>query len=712
MPSGKKRKPGPGAVRPGREAGLAARAAGRRFARSLAESSPDCVQVLDPDGRLLFMNAAGLRLMELEGLAGLRGRPWDRLWPAAQAGALRAAVAEAREGRTARFSGFCPTAQGRPKWWDVTVSPVPGADGRPARLLAVSRDITEARLAREAAEAAAARLAVVLESTTDGLLLLDRHWRITCLNRHAAGMIAAGRDLLGACFREAFPQAARGGFGRRCRLAMEQQQPQEFEEFLHPPGLWLEVRACPIPDGGLAISLRDISRQRQAERARQLALQRIEHMARHDALTGLPNSRLLQEGLDQVLARAGSGEGRRSAVLCLDLDQFKEVNGTLGHPAGDSLLRRVAERLRACLAEGDIAARLGSDEFAVIRTGIAGPEEAAALARRIIEALAGPYDIEGQPVAAGASIGIALAPDDGMQADDLLKKADAALHRAKAEGRGIFRFFEAGTDAPLRRRQSLRLSLRGALERGEFELLYQPLVCLRSGRVRHLEALLRWHHPERGCVPPGEFIGIAEDTGLIRQIGDWVLREACMEAARWPAEVGLAVNLSPVQFRDGGLVRAVADALAASGLEAHRLELEVTETILLRDEAANLATLRGLRELGVQVAMDDFGTGYSSLGYLRSFAFDKLKIDRSFVAGLPDGAGDGAILRAILALGRGLGIAVTAEGVETWRQCDMLRREGCDEAQGFLFSEPVAAAEIPALLRRLAGAGAPALSHG
>lgn len=712
MLSGEERKPGPDSNRParipapsGRRILSATEEANRRFVRDLVESSPDCVLVLDLEGRLLFVNSRGLRLMERNSFAPLRGRPWAGFWPAGEADSLRAAIAEARTGRTTRFSGYCPTARGAPKWWDVTICLIPGADGRPARLLAVSRDITEVRLAQNAAEVAAARLGAVLEGTADGVLLVDRHWRITCANRHAASMIAAGLELPGVSLWEVFPQVADSGFGQRCRLAMERHRFVEFEEFLDPPGLWLKVHVRPVADAGLAISFRDISAQRHA-------LARIEHMAHHDPLTGLPNGRLLRDGLAQALAQAGKDEGRRTAVLCLDLDQFKALNGTLGHAAGDSVLRRVAERLRACLAEGDMVARLGSDEFAVFRPGIAAPEEAVALARRIIEALAVPHEIESQRVFAGTSIGIALAPDDGMKAAELLKRADAALQRAKAEGRGTYRFFVPGTDALLRARELLRFSLRGALERGEFELLYQPLVCLRTGRVRRLEALLRWHHPERGRISPDEFIGIAEDTDLIRQIGDWVLRRACEEAAGWPEEVGLAVNLSPVQFRDGGLLPAVAEALATSGLQPGRLELEVTETVLLRNEEANLATLRGLRGLGVQVAMDDFGTGYSSLGYLRSFAFDRLKIDRSFVAGLLDGAGDSAIVRAILALGRGLGMGVTAEGVETWRQCEMLRREGCDEAQGFLFSRPVAAAEVPALLCRLADAGASALSPG
>ncbi|MBX6741469.1 MAG: EAL domain-containing protein [Acetobacteraceae bacterium] len=582
-----------------------------------------------------------------DGAQQLRPFAWQalgRFWPAGEADSLRAGIAEARTGRTTQFSGYCPTAKGAPKWWDVTICPIPGADGRPARLLAVSRDITEVRLAQNAAEVAAAHLGAVLEGTADGVLLVDRDWRITCANQHAASMIAPGRELPGASLWEVFPQVADSGFGQRCRLAMERHRFVEFEEFLDPPGLWLKVHVRPVADAGLAISFRDISAQRYA-------LARIEHMSHHDPLTGLPNGRLLRDGLGQALAQAGKDEGRRTAVLCLDLDQFKALNGTLGHAAGDSVLRRVAERLRACLAEGDMVARLGSDEFAVFRPGIAAPEEAVALARRIIEALAVPHEIEGQRVFAGTSIGIALAPDDGMKAAELLKRADAALQWAKAEGRGTYRFFVPGTDAMLRARELLRFSLRGALERGEFELLYQPLVCLRTGRVWRLEALLRWQHPERGRISPDEFIGIAEDTGLVRQIGDWVLRQACNEAAGWPEEVGL-------------------------------------------------------------VAMDDFGTGYSSLGYLRSFAFDRLKIDRSFVAGLPDGAGDSAIVRAILALGRGLGMGVTAEGVETWRQCEMLRREGCDEAQGFLFSRPVAAAEVPALLCRLADAGASALSPG
>ena len=388
------------------------------------------------------------------------------------------------------------------------------------------------------------------------------------------------------------------------------------------------------------------------------------------------------------------------AVLCLDLDRFKPVNDTLGHPVGDALLRAVAARLLACVREGDTAARLGGDEFAVLQAGAGQPEAAGALARRLVEALSAPYEVLGHQVVVGASVGVALAPGDGRDPDELLKRADMALYRAKADGRGTFRSFEPGMDARLQARRLLELDLRKALAAGELELHYQPLVDLRTGAVSALEALLRWRHPARGLVPPGEFVPLAEEIGLIVPVGGWVLRRACADAAGWPGGVRVAVNLSAAQFRGRELVAAVVGALAAAGLAPARLELEITETVLLRDGEATLATLRELRALGVRIAMDDFGTGYSSLGYLRSFPFDKIKIDRCFVRDLGASADCEAIVRAVTGLGGSLGIATTAEGVETEEQLERLRAEGCDEAQGFHLGRPMPAADVRALLDR------------
>jgi len=433
----------------------------------------------------------------------------------------------------------------------------------------------------------------------------------------------------------------------------------------------------------------DVTEQRKAEA-------RIVHMAHHDALTNLPNRVLFRERLDEALARARRS-GEALAVFCLDLDHFKSVNDTLGHPVGDKLLQAVAGRLQATLRETDFAARLGGDEFAVIGTSVAGPTGASNAAVRLIEALSKPYEIDGHQIVVGASIGVAVAPENGFEPDILLKNADMALYRAKADGRNTFRFFEHEMDARLQARRLLELDLRKALARGEFELFYQPLVNVQTNTVSGFEALLRWNHPERGTVSPAEFIPLAEEIGLIVEIGEWVLRQACKEAASWPEPLHIAVNLSPAQFRSRNLVPAVIGALASSGLDASRLELEITESVLLQDSDDNLATLHQFRSLGAGISMDDFGTGYSSLGYLHKFPFDKIKIDQSFVRDVSSRPEAIAIIRAVTSLGNSLGISTTAEGVETIDQFEHLRAQGCTEVQGYLFSRPRPAEEISEL---------------
>jgi diguanylate cyclase (GGDEF)-like protein/PAS domain S-box-containing protein len=438
------------------------------------------------------------------------------------------------------------------------------------------------------------------------------------------------------------------------------------------------------------VAIVDVTERKQAEA-------RIAYMAHHDALTNLPNRVLFNERLDEALTRlARSGENL--AVLCIDLDHFKSVNDTLGHPVGDLLLRQVAERLGACLRKSDMVARLGGDEFAVVQTPVTGPNEASTLATRLIEVLSLPFDLDGHEVVVGASIGIALAPDDGDTSEALLRNADMALYRAKSDGRGTSHFFEPEMDRRLQARRTLELDLRKAYAQEEFELFYQPLVNVRSGRVCGFEALIRWRHPERGIVSPVEFIPIAEEIGLIVPIGEWVLREACRQAATWPSDIHIAVNLSPVQFRSRGIVQTVLAALGHSGLAPRRLELEITESVLLGETEANIATLHQLRALGVKIAMDDFGTGYSSLSYLRSFPFDKIKIDRSFVHEMVERPDCVAIVCAVAGLGASLGIVTTAEGVETVAQLDRIRAEGCTEVQGYLFSAPRPASELAALL--------------
>jgi diguanylate cyclase (GGDEF)-like protein len=447
-------------------------------------------------------------------------------------------------------------------------------------------------------------------------------------------------------------------------------------------GRTVAIQHQPMPDGGWVATHEDITERRRADA-------KIAFLARHDVLTGLANRALLHERLGQAFA-AGR-RGAEFAVLFLDLDRFKSINDTMGHPFGDELLRAVAARLLACARDVDTVARLGGDEFVILQVAMKMPGHAAQLADRIINAFEEPFRVHGQEVTVATSIGVAVAPADGGDADSLLKNADLALYIAKGEGRGRFRFFEPEMDARVQLRHGLEQELRAALAQDRFEIHYQPLVDVRTGRVRAFEALLRWNHPLRGLVAPDEFIPIAEECGLIVPIGEWVLGEACREAARWPDGIGLAVNLSPVQIRAPGFVPMVQRALADSTLPPERLELEITETVLLQNNEAELAILHRLRGLGIAIALDDFGVGYSSLGYLRRFSFDKVKIDRSFVQDLTRRDDALFIVRAILGLCASLGVRTTAEGVETQAQYDILVREGCAEVQGYLFGRPTAA---------------------
>jgi diguanylate cyclase (GGDEF)-like protein/PAS domain S-box-containing protein len=443
---------------------------------------------------------------------------------------------------------------------------------------------------------------------------------------------------------------------------------------------------------GFLVAIVDITERRKAEA-------RVAHMAHHDGLTELPNRVLYQERLRDALERSCSGN-KRVGVMGVDLDLFKNVNDSFGHPVGDRLLQMVADRLRREVRGNNLVARLGGDEFAIVMAGDVSPNEADDHAARLIEVLSAPYDIDGIDVVIGASVGIALSPGDGESSEELMRNADMALYRAKSEGGGVHRFFEKEMDRQAQKRRDMELDLRRAFANGEFEVHYQPLVDLAADRITGFEALLRWQHPEKGMISPAEFIPVAEDIGLIIGLGEWVLRQACAEAAKWPDDIKVAVNLSPVQFRSRNLVQVVIAALAYSQLSPLRLELEITESIFLAETEANLAILHQLRELGVRISMDDFGTGYSSLSYLRSFPFDKIKIDRSFVRDLVERPDCVAIVRAISGLGRSLNITTTAEGVETLDQLDWLRAEGCNEVQGFLFSAARPAAEIAQLLCR------------
>jgi len=460
-----------------------------------------------------------------------------------------------------------------------------------------------------------------------------------------------------------------------------------------PDGRSIAISHRRTASGGVVSTYEDVSERQRAEA-------RIAYMARHDALTDLPNRILFRERLDEALRQIGQRH-ESLAVLCLDLDRFKAVNDTLGHPVGDALLMLVSDRIRDELGERDTVACLGGDEFAILQLDIASLSEAANLAQRLVAALSAPFDLDGSEVNVGASIGIAIAPIDASTSDQLVKQADLALYRAKAAGRGTYHFFEPGMDAVAQARRRLELDLRHALANGEFELYYQPLVAASTDRVSGFETLLRWRHPLRGMVSPAEFIPVAEEVGLIGPLGAWVIEGACREAASWPGDsLRIAVNVSPLQFRTCNLYETVVGALEESGLCPSRLELEITETVLLEESESALETLHRLRELGVRVSMDDFGTGYSSLSYLRSFPFDKIKIDRSFVTGLGRDPGCAAIVSAIASLGLSLGITTTAEGVETPEQLDLIRAAGCAEVQGYLFSRPMPAAEAARWLQQ------------
>ncbi len=468
--------------------------------------------------------------------------------------------------------------------------------------------------------------------------------------------------------------------------------PNQSEFYCHlADGRCISIAVRPLSnEGGFVATHQDVTEQRRSD-------EKVAYFAHHDALTGLPNRVRLNDDLEQALSYAKRGEV--VAVHVLDLDNFKSVNDTLGHPIGDKLLKDVSRRLTEQLRDTDTIARLGGDEFAIVERQISKPLDAVTLAERLTKAVAQPYEIDGHCIIIGTSIGIAIGPQDGSTAEEIMRNADLALYRAKADGRGSFCFFEPEMDVQMQERSQLEKELRNALTRSEFELHYQPIVNVETNEICAFEALLRWRHPQRGLVSPADFIPLAEETRLIVPIGEWVLQETCRAAAEWPQHVKIAVNLSAVQFRFGGVVDVVKNALAMANLAPHRLELEITETLLLDGTEATLETLHSLRRLGVGIAMDDFGTGYSSLSYLQSFPFDKIKIDKSFVQGIDDDDKSLNIIRAVTALANGLGIRTTAEGVESSAQLNAVTSEGCSEVQGYLMSRPLLLSQVEQILK-------------
>jgi diguanylate cyclase (GGDEF)-like protein len=567
---------------------------------------------------------------------------------------------------------------------------------------------SEGSLARQNAELESSRLKfnAVLDNMSQGLTFFGGDRRLNVCNRRFREIyrLSADQTCVGTPLTDVLNHRVASGtfvamtqadYVARLDVEFQQLKPYDVIDNLSD-GRSVSLHFQPMRGGGWVTTHEDITERRRTEAS-------LAFMARHDALTTLPNRTLFQERLEQAVSTARHDS--QCALLCLDLDRFKVINDTLGHPIGDELLCVVADRLSECVREVDTVARLGGDEFAVVQVGLRHPEHAALLADRIIAALTQPFTIDGHRIVVGASIGISMAASDGTSPETLLKNADIALYLAKAEHRGVHRFFEADMDAHAQSLRVVELDLRNALPADDFELYYQPIINLHSGKVVGFEALIRWNHPVRGLINPADFIPIAEDTGLIVPIGEWVLRTACLEAAGWPPEINIAVNLSPVQVKGLNLFDKVQQALEVSGLPPSRLILEITESVLMQNSDDRLALLHRFRALGIRIALDDFGTGFSSLSYLRSFPFETIKIDRSFIRDVDVNKDSTVIVGAIIGLASALGMTTIAEGVETERELAVVRDQGASMVQGYLFSRPVPASEVRDLIRTLGARG-------
>ena len=569
----------------------------------------------------------------------------------------------------------------------ITVISQPIADG--GGWVVTHEDITERRRAEKERDRSQELANTVIENVPVTIIVQDaRDLRLVLINRAGEQFYGARRaDIIGKTEHDLLPSTAAGYMTAQAKETLRRGERRCFDEHPVPmPGNETRIVATtrlPIRDQNgepqyLLTVIEDRTQRRRDEA-------RIAHMARHDPLTDLPNRAAFNECLEATLEQAASA-GESFAVLSLDLDRFKEINDCFGHIVGDELLCQIARRLEVA-TEGAFVARLGGDEFIVITAVGSQPATAEAICERLSVALAKEIAIDGHLLHAGLTIGVSIYPNDGTDAESLVANADAALYHAKAEERGSIRFFERDMDKRLREKRALQHDLRSAITRNELELYYQPQALI-GGEITGFEALVRWHHPSRGLISPGTFIPLAEESGLIASLGEWILRAACREAASWPRPLSIAINLSPMQFRHGDLPRLVHEILLETGLTPGRLELEITEGVLIDDFARAVSLLRRLKNLGVRIAMDDFGTGYSSLSYLQSFPFDKIKIDQSFISKLSQHSQSEAIIRAVIGLGRGLDLPVIAEGVETEEQLAFLSKEGCNEMQGFLIGRP------------------------
>jgi diguanylate cyclase (GGDEF)-like protein/PAS domain S-box-containing protein len=668
--------------------------------RALAESSPDAI-LIHQDFRVVFVNRAMVRLMRARDADELIGKSSTFMLDErfAEKARLRSRALYAGQPQPRSEQAYV-RMDGTPVEVEIAAAPIE-IEGRPAAQV-TARDITGRRLAEAALRESEARFRGILEGMTVGFVSLDHEWRFTYVNPRAAEILGrSAESLLGVRYLDAFPEAAGSAFEQTYARAMAERATLHHTDYFAPWQRWFEQRVDPTPEG-ISIFFQDVTERKRSE-------SRIEYLATHDGLTDLPNRNLIHDRITQAIAHARRSE-RQIAVMYVDLDRFKVVNDGFGHPFGDALLKAAGERLAGTVREGDTVARQGGDEFLVLLADLRKSTDVYIVAQKIIEAFEAPFRLQEREVHLTVSIGASLFPQDGQTPDALIGNADVAMSRAKAAGRSTYQFFTREMSDETQRRVEIETELRSAVRRNQLHLAYQPRVDLASGRIIGCEALLRWQHPGLGSVAPARFIPIAEDSGLIVPLGDWVLRTACRQARAWQdaglPPIAVAVNLSARQFLQQDVVAWVMRVLADTGLPAACLELELTESLMTQDLEKAIATVERLKHAGVRLAIDDFGTGYSSLSQLKRFRVDTLKIDQSFVRNLASEVDDATIALAIISLAHNLRMSAVAEGVETADQCRFLQLNRCDAIQGYFFSKPVPASELEAMLAR--GARLPA----